>query len=322
MLDLNDVAVFARVVEAGSFTGAARLLGIPKTTVSRRIAELEREVGMRLLQRTTRSLNLTDAGRLYYEESSRALRAIEGANLRLADARAEPSGTIRVSAPVAFSGLFLTDAVFDFLAAYPKTKVELRLTDEKLNLVEDGIDLAFRTGALADSTLVARKLGSTQKLLCASPGYLALRGVPETPADLSRHDCVIPGHSIIGAHWMLEGPRGPETISVSGRIAANTMQVAFSAALAGYGIAQLPEAPAAVAIAEGRLRRVLNEYAASIGGLYAVYPSSRHLSPAVKAFIDLAAKRIDAVDGSCLSDDDHLHHMPVAAPAKAPRRPQ
>jgi DNA-binding transcriptional LysR family regulator len=303
MLDLNDVAVFARVVEAGSFTGAARLLGIPKTTVSRRIAGLERELGMRLLQRTTRSLNMTDAGRLYYEESSRALQAIEDANLRLAHARSEPSGTIRISAPVAFSGLFLADTAFDFLVAYPKTRVELRLTDDKLNLVEEGIDLAFRTGSLADSTLVARKLGSTQKILCASPDYLERRGVPLAAADLGRHDCIIAGHSIVGAQWVLEGPHGPETIPVNGRIAANTMQFTFRAAFAGYGIAQLPEAPALSAIGEGRLRRVLDGYAGSIGGLYAVYPSSRHLSPAVKAFIDLAASRIAAVTISCPDGD-------------------
>ena len=122
MLDLNDIVVFARVIEAGSFTAAARLLGMPKTTVSRRIAALEREVGVRLLQRTTRSLNVTDAGRLYYEESSQALRTIEDANLRLAEARAEPSGTIRISAPVGFGGYFLSSAIFDFLATYPKTK--------------------------------------------------------------------------------------------------------------------------------------------------------------------------------------------------------
>ena len=149
MLDLNDILVFARVVEAGSFTAAARLLGMPKTTVSRRVAALEREVGVRLLQRTTRSLNMTDAGRLYYEQSSQALRTIEEANLRLAEARAEPSGTIRISAPVGFGG-FLTSTVFDFLATHPKTKVELRLTDDTLNLVENRIDLAFRTGILSD----------------------------------------------------------------------------------------------------------------------------------------------------------------------------
>jgi DNA-binding transcriptional LysR family regulator len=298
MFDLNDVAVFARVVEAGSFTGAARLLGIPKTTVSRRIAELESKVGIRLLQRTTRSLSMTDAGRLYYEESSRGLRAIEDANLRLADARAEPSGTICVSAPVAFGSFFLADTVFDFLAAYPKARVELRLTDDKLNLIEDGIDLAFRTGTLADSTLVARKLGSTHRIMCASPAYLELRGVPATVDDLSRHDCVIAGHSVAGAQWALEGPRGPETISVSGRIAANTMQLAFRAAIAGYGIALLPAATVVAATNEGRLQRVLKEYASAIGGFYAVYPSSRHLSPAVKAFVDLAAKRIGTADAS------------------------
>ena len=292
MLDLNDVAVFTRVVEAGSFTGAGRALGLPKATVSRRVADLERQVGVRLLQRTTRSLSLTDAGRTYYEESSRALRAIEDANSRLADARAEPAGTIRVSAPIGLGSVFLADTVLDFLSAYPETKVELRLTDEKLNLVEDGIDLAFRTGALADSTLVARKLGSTQKILCASPDYLDRRGTPLAVADVGRHDCIIAGYSIAGAQWVLEGPHGPETISVSGRVAANTMQLAFRAALAGHGIALLPDGPAATAITEGRLQRVLDQYSASVGGLYAVYPSSRHLSPAVKAFIDLATKRV------------------------------
>jgi DNA-binding transcriptional LysR family regulator len=178
MLDLNDIVVFARVVEAGSFTAAARLLGMPKTTVSRRIASLEREVGVRLVQRTTRSLNMTDAGRVYYEQSSQALRTIEDANLRLAEARVEPSGTIRVSAPVGFGGHFLTSVVFDFLTAYPKTNVELHLSDDTLDLVGNRIDLAFRTGILPDSTLIARKLGSTHRILCASQGYLDRSGVP------------------------------------------------------------------------------------------------------------------------------------------------
>ena len=186
MLDLNDIVVFARVIEAGSFTAAVRLLGMPKTTVSRRIAALEREVGVRLLQRTTRSLNVTDAGRLYYKESSQALRTIEDANLRLAEARTEPSGTIRISAPVGFGGFFLSSTIFDFLATYPKTKVELRLTDDTLNLVENGIDLSFRTGILPDSTLIAHKVGSTHRILCASPNYLARYGVPLVPADLVR----------------------------------------------------------------------------------------------------------------------------------------
>ncbi|MDX8491531.1 LysR family transcriptional regulator [Mesorhizobium sp. VK22B] len=292
MFDLNDIVVFARVVEAGSFTAAARLLAMPKTTVSRRVAALEREVGVRLLQRTTRSLNMTDAGRLYYEQSSQALRVIEQANLRLAEARAEPSGTIRISAPVGFGSYFLNRIVVDFLDMYPKTKVELRLTDDRLNLVEDGIDLAFRTGVLEDSTLIARKLGSTHRLLCASPDYLERHGMPAEPADLARHACVIAGASAAGAHWVLEGPRGQETVAVAGRFAANEMQAVVSATLAGFGIAQLPQAIAEGLINEGKLRRVLGEHTTPAGGLHVVYPSSRHLSPLVKTFIELASARI------------------------------
>ena len=291
MLNLNDIVVFARVVEVGSFTAAARLLGMPKTTVSRRIAALEREVGVRLVQRTTRSLNMTDAGRLYYEQTSQALRTIEDANLRLAEARAEPSGTIRVSAPVGFAGNFLTSVVFDLLAAYPKAKVELQLTDEPLNLVGNRIDLAFRTGILPDSTLIARKLGSTHRILCASPDYLACGGVPLASADLARHCCVISGPSTGNAHWVLDGPRGRETVAVSGRFAANEMQAMFAAAIAGYGIAQLPCPLVKAPVRDGRLRRVLGDYTTPVGGLYAVYPSSRHVSPLVKAFIELAAER-------------------------------
>src|SRR4029077_14039014 len=144
----------------------------------------------------TRSLNMTDAGRLYYEQSSQALRTIEDANLRLAEAGAEPSGTIRISAPVGFAGHFLPSAVFEFLAAYPKTKVELHLTDDTLNLVGNRIDLAFRTGILPDSTLIARKLGATHRILCASPDSLARRGVPAGSGDFARHHCVLAGPSI------------------------------------------------------------------------------------------------------------------------------
>ncbi|TGW06888.1 LysR family transcriptional regulator, partial [Mesorhizobium sp. M2D.F.Ca.ET.145.01.1.1] len=238
------------------------------------------------------SLNLTVAGRLYYEQSSQGLRTIEEANLRLAEARAEPSGTIRISAPVGFGGYFLIRAVVDFLALYPKTNVELRLTDDKLNLVEDGIDLAFRTGTLQDSTLIARKLGAARRLLCASPDYLARYGMPEGPADLARHRCVIAGPSASGAHWVLDGPRGQETVVVAGRFAANEMQAVVAAALAGFGVAQLPQAMAEGLIDQGRLQRVLEDYTTPAGGLHVLYPSSRHLSPLVKAFIELAAERI------------------------------
>lgn len=296
MIDLNDIAIFARVIEAGSFTAAARLIGTPKTTVSRRIAALERELGVRLLQRTTRSLNMTDAGRLYYEEASQALRRIEEANIRLAEARAEPAGTIRISAPVGFVSHFLADTIFEFMATYEKSRVELRLTDEKLNLIDNGIDLAFRTGTLEDSTLIARRLGPTYRLLCASPAYLARAGTPATPADLATHQCVIAGPSAAHALWVLQGEKGEESVTVSGRFAANEMQAVMAAALAGYGIAQLPYGIAFAGIADGRLQRVLENYTTPAGGLHVVYPSSKHLSPLVRAFIALAEKRLHEAD--------------------------
>jgi len=291
MLDLNHIVVFVRVVEAGSFTAAARLLGMPKTTVSRRVSALESEVGVRLIQRTTRSLNVTEAGRLYYEKSALALRAIEDANSRLAEARAEPSGMVRISAPTGFGGHFLNGVVFDFLAAHRKTQVELHLTDDTLDLIGNRIDLAFRTGILPNSTLTARKLASTHRILCASPDYLARRGVPATLAHLARHDCVISGSSTGNAHWLLESPRGQETIVVSGRFAANELQAVLAAAIAGYGVAQLPYQVAKGPISDGRLHHILSDHTTPAGGLYAVYPSSRHVSPAVKAFIELAAER-------------------------------
>lgn len=296
-MDLNAVAIFACVVEAGSFTAAARQLGMPKTSVSRRIAELERDVGVRLLHRTTRNLRPTEAGRLYYEQSSAALRALEAANQQLAETRAEPAGTIRVSAPVGFAGYFLAAALSEFLATYPNARVEMVLTDEKLNLVDAGIDLAFRTGPLPDSTLVARKLGTTYRVLCASPGYISARGAPAGVADLARHDCIILGGSLAGAHWTLDGPAGPTTLPVSGRLAANTMELAYVAAVEGHGIAAIPESIAAPAFRDGRLVPVLEGYTTGAGGIHAIYPSSRHLAPAVKAFVDLAAKHLAASPG-------------------------
>lgn len=289
MLDLNDIAVSARVIEAGSFTAAARLLGMPKTTVSRRIAALEHEVGVRLLQRTTRSLNVTDAGRLYYEESSQALRTIEDANLRLAEARAGAFGHNPDIGSRRLWRLLSVQRDFRFSSDVSENQRRVAPDRRQAQSVENGIDLSFRTGILPDSTLIARKLGSTHRILCASPNYLARHGVPVVPADLARHHCVIAGPSTANAHWVLEGSHGQETVTVSGRFAANEMQAVIAAAVAGYGIAQLPHRVAEASIKDRRLRRVLDDYTTPVGGLYVVYPSSRHLSPLVKAFIELAA---------------------------------
>ncbi len=290
-MDLNRIPIFLKVAEVGSFTGAARALGHPKTTVSRKVSELESELGTRLLHRTTRSVRLTDAGSRYARECRVGLAAIEAANEGLAAARSEPRGTIRISAPADFSSPFMVETVGEFLARHRQTSVEVLLTDESLNLVDSGIDVAIRSGELADSSLVARRLGTARHIFCASPAYLKEAGVPRRPADLKKHRCIVLGGSLEGTVWRLEGSGPRQTVPVSGRIAVNTMQFALHAAVAGLGIARIPAAVASRHLAEGRLVAVLERYTATRRGLYVVYPSSRHLAPATSAFIELIVKR-------------------------------
>ena len=289
---LEAMHAFVTVADLRGFAPAARKLRLSPSAVTRLIAALEEHLGARLLQRTTRNVALTDVGTRYLERARRVLADVEEAESSAQAERSAPSGRLVVSAPVGFGRRHVSPVVSTYLSRYPGVSCELRLADRMVNLVEDGIDLAFRTGVLQDSTLIARKLGSTHRLLCASSDYLARHGVPEGPSDLARHDCVIAGPSVANAHWMLEGPRGQKMVTVSGRFAANEMQAVVAAAVAGYGIAQLPHAVAEALIDEGRLRRVLEGYATPAGGLYVLYPSSRHLSPLVKAFIDLASQRI------------------------------
>ena len=286
MIDLNEIAVFVRVVEAGSFAGAARSSTLPTTTISRRVRKLEDRLGVRLLQRTTRSLSLTDAGRAYYDACSSGLEVIQAADQNAAERQTEPAGVIRLSAPGDFAASLFADVVAEFLSRYPKVKVEVLLTDERLDLIASGIDIALRTGQLQDSALVARKLGPTQRLFYASPNYIGAKGKPQVPSDLRQHDCIIVGNSLGNASWMVEGPTGTESVSVSGRVSANTIQFALRAAVAGLGIALLPTAVAARQIRSGHLTALLKGYGSPRGGLYLVYPSAQHLSAAVRALID------------------------------------
>ncbi len=291
MIDPNEVSLFVRVVEAGSFSGGGRLLNLPRATVSRRIAHLEDSLGTRLLHRTTRSLGLTDAGRRYFERCRAALAAVEEANGQLAGAQQVPSGTIRVSAPADSDGLYLSDLVAGFLRDHPRVKAELLLTDERLNLVRERIDVAFRMGKLADSTLIVRTLGTSDWLICASPEYLKTAGLPQTPADLARHSCIVHGPSIEGATWTLRGAKGPSVVQLNAVVAANTMSFVIEAALAGLGIVMLPGPMVAPYLRSGVLVRILEPYRRAATSIQLVYPTRRHLSAATKAFIDFVAAR-------------------------------
>jgi DNA-binding transcriptional LysR family regulator len=275
--DLNRVAVFVRVVDTGSFTAAAAALALPKSSVSRSVARLEQELGVRLLQRTTRTVHLTDAGHAYYDRVSRALAGLEEAQAAVSDMQATPRGSVRITAPVDIGVSMISGLVARFVRHHPDIHVEMVLTGRVVNLVEEGIDLAIRAGKLDDSSLVARKVGSLEARLLASPGYLKRRGAPKSVADLARQDCVLFRARRGQATWELTGPKGMERVEVSGPVAADDYAFLRQLLVAGAGIGLLPWVICAEDIERGRLVRVLPEHAAPGGTLHVVYPSTRYV---------------------------------------------
>ncbi|OJT23545.1 LysR family transcriptional regulator [Archangium sp. Cb G35] len=288
-MDLNELLVFAKVVQAGSFTVAARGLRMPKSTVSRKVSELEERVGAQLLQRTTRKLRLTDVGQAYYEHCARIVAEAEQAELAVTRMQSAPHGLLRVTAPLTFS--FLGPIVAEFLKRYPEVQVELVCTDRSVDLVQEGFDLAVRAGRLADSSLIARKLGNVERVVVAAPGYLQERGVPKSPKDLERHDCLVFGAGMEGNTWTLHAGNKSVQVSVRARLVVNEPDMLRAVAVAGAGIALLPTQPSDADLTQGRLRRLLPDWSSSGAPVHAVYPSTRHHSPKVMAFVDFLRER-------------------------------
>jgi DNA-binding transcriptional LysR family regulator len=282
-LDLNRIAVFARVVEAGSFTGAAAALGVRKSSVSRSVAALEETLGIRLLQRTTRRLSLTDAGAAYYARARDALAGIEEAQRAASSLGAEARGVVRITAPVDLAGDLAT-VTSAFVRAHPAVRVEVSLTARFVDLVKEGFDLAVRAGPLVDSSLLARKLGETELGLFASPGYLDRAGRPRRFSDLARHDCILYRAAGATAVWRLSGPRGEEEVSVKGRVETDEFAFVRASAREGVGIALIPLAMVASLVESGELERVLPRYALRGAPLHIVWPS-RGFEPAAVRLI-------------------------------------
>ncbi|APW44540.1 LysR family transcriptional regulator [Rhodoferax saidenbachensis] len=296
MLDLNQMALFVQVVQAGSFAEASRRLGMPPTTLSRQVAQLEDSLQARLLQRTTRKLTLTDAGRTLFDQSAAQIATLQDAASALAGKDQTPKGHVRVAAPSGFFDYFLMDWVAEFLAAHPAVQLEFVLSDGMADVIGEGIDVAFRgSGELPDSSLVARKVTSSYLALAASPAYLAARGTPQTIADLTTHDCICPAHT--GGHgtWNLNSPDGPVQVPVKGRLGASTGQAQRQAAESGLGICLLPINALRDSLRDGTLVEVLPGVASAPAGLFVVYPSRRHVPRAVTAFVEMAVQRLMAV---------------------------
>lgn len=297
MLDLNDIAMFVQVVHCGSFAEAARRLGMPANTVSRRIQQLETQLGTRLLQRSTRKLTLTSAGQGFHERCVGAVDDLLEAGQDLITGSSEPSGRVRVAAPADFFDFFEMAWVSEFLTAYPRVRLDFVLSDAKADLIAEQIDVAFRGGPLRDSGYVGRQILDPRSVgMVASPDYLAARGSPRTLQDLASHDCVIFTHPGGHATWRLIGPKGEEEIQVTGRFSGNTAQSLRKAAVAGLGIALLPPLMAKLELDAGVLVPVLPQYQPNGYGLNVLYPSRRQLPPAVSAFIGLVIRKMNAAD--------------------------
>lgn len=283
-MDLNELLVFAKVAQAGSFVGAARELGMPKSTVSRKVAELETRLGARLLQRTTRKLSLTDAGQAYYRHAARIVEEIEQAERAVTLMEQAPRGLLRLTIPLNFG--FLAPMVATFMQRYPEVRLELVGADRVVDLVEEGFDLAVRAGALRDSSLIARPFGELRHFLVASPEFLRHAGTPRAPRDLSRFDCLVFGAGAGRTTWHLTQDGVTEAVRVRRRLLVNDLDFLQEATRAGLGIATMPLFRCIDDLRARRLRRVLPEWRTPSVPLHAVYPSTRHLSPKVKAFVD------------------------------------
>jgi DNA-binding transcriptional LysR family regulator len=283
---LDGIAAFARVVDSGSFSAAARRLGISKSAASAHVQRLEERLGVRLLNRTTRRLSLTEAGAAYYRHCARILAEAESAEQSASALQREPRGTLRISAPDSFGWMHVAPAVPAFLKRYPELSVDINLSAAHVDLLDEGLDLAIRIGVLEDSRLVVRKLALSRLILCAAPAYLEARGMPGEPRELAGHNCLCTGLLPWGDEWRLAGKRGEVRVAVGGSFRSNNAETLRAAALDGLGVAVLPTWAVAGPLRSGALRRVLDGWEPPASTIYAVYPGNRLMSMKVRAFVD------------------------------------
>ena len=289
---LQTMAVFAQVVEQGSFARASERLGISTSACSRYVAELETHLNSRLLHRTTRRLSLTESGRGFYERCVQLLADLDEAEQVVVENAARPRGTIRLTSGINFGVRHISPAIGAFLVKYPEVKFDVSLSDRAVDLVEEGYDLAVRIGSAGGETVVARRLGEARIVACASPAYLKAHGTPRKPEDLAHHSCLTYDYMPVRNVWWFRGKDGREhTIRVSGPLHSNNGELLAAAAVQGAGIVYEPEFILGPDLKARRLVPVLTSYSSATGTIHAVYPSHRYLSAKVRTFVDFLAKR-------------------------------
>lgn len=290
MNELGQLEVFVRVVADGGFTAAAASLGVSKSFVSRQLGALEDRLGARLLNRTTRKLTLTDIGTVFYERCRRILDELTDAQGAVTSMQSAPRGILRLALPMSFGITHVAPEIARFLDRHPELSVDVDLSDRRVDLLGEGFDLAIRIGALSDSSMIARKLATSCVVLVASPAYLAAHGRPSEPEAIRTHACLHYAYSPTGHSWRLENGERAVTVAGEGRVTANNGDALRELAIAGQGIARLPDFIVNASLADGRLEHVLPGWGES-GAIWAVYPHSRHLSAKVRLFVEFLAER-------------------------------
>ncbi len=288
MKGFGAIPIFVAVVENGGFSAAARKLGISKSAVSKRINQLEDQLGVRLLHRTTRKLSLTEAGARYLEHAAEALAAANQAEDAVTQLQGEPQGQLRINAPMSFGRLHVAPLIPKFLKRYPKLQIDLVMDDRKVDLVAEGFDLAIRGGTLTDSTLIARKLAPLHQVLCASPEYIERHGLPGTPEELTGHNCVLYSLSSDANKWTLFDADGSQSVLVSGSYQVNNSEALLEALKAGVGIGRLPTFVAGPDLKKGRLVKLFKSWRIPDFTMYAVFPERKYLPAKVRVFLDFA----------------------------------
>jgi len=288
----SEMSVFVRVVQLEGFSAAGRALGMTPSAVSKLISRLEDRLGARLLNRTTRTINLTEEGRAYYQRAVPILEEIEAAERAVTDLHAEPRGLLKVNAATSFGRHYVVPILHQFMEKYPELRVEVTLTDSLVDLVGEGIDVGIRIGDLPDSSLIARRLATIHRVVAAAPSYLEKYGTPKVPEDLMNHNCLRVSFETSLNKWEFDGPDGPVRLDVSGNLEVNDSSALYDAAIAGVGMIRSSKLLLWPGLYDGRLVPLLQEYESKRDlDVHAIYPSGRHLSPKVRAFVDFLVSK-------------------------------
>ncbi|NNM40929.1 LysR family transcriptional regulator [Vibrio plantisponsor] len=288
----STIPIFVAVVECGSFSLAAEKLGVTKSAISKRVTQLEDELGIRLLNRTTRKLSLTEAGKRYYDHVSQALALAQQGMDAVTELQGEPKGKLKITAPMSFGVLYIAPIIAEFLEQFPKVTIDLQLEDQMVDLIEGEFDLAIRIGNLPISNLVAKRLVNCKSVLCASPEYIKRNGSPQKPSDLIGHNCLVYSYFRGGSEWTFEQQHNEFKVIPKGNFIVNNSEAIRRALIEGLGVGQLPTFLVSKDILSGKLQPIMTPYSLPEHAIYAVFPERKHLPHKVRAFMEFVADKL------------------------------